>query len=291
MSRPPHLDTRTGQRQRYSFETPLEMHAPSQFPDSASQLAIPTTTGTTIQPCPDQQPHEQHQHQQPPSFHYTSQEQPTRGATNEKERHLQREGFIPTYSKYPPLEQHPALHPSLADVPQPQIAQLHQAPYHSSPPPGSPGPLPVKTNQEAPIRDDAISITPDANPLQSPTSPYFPPPTITKSQTPQISDWDPYHQPGQIMHPNQEVKGGTWSYGLCECSNIGTCCLGLLCPCILYGKTQHRLSMKSKKEDPTNMLGYGMCNASCTAMAVLCGGQCKLLSTGELQENIRIDLR
>lgn len=51
--------------------------------------------------------------------------------------------------------------------------------------------------------------------------------------------------------------------------------MGLLCPCILYGKTQHRLSLKSRKEDPTNMLGYETCNGSCTAMALLCGCQCK----------------
>ena len=96
------------------------------------------------------------------------------------------------------------------------------------------------------------------------------------SQPPPIADLSMFHQPGQIMHTNQEVQGGTWTHGLCDCSNIGTCCLGIICPCILYGKTQHRLSMKSRKEDPTNMLGYDTCNGSCTAMALLCGCQCKL---------------
>jgi hypothetical protein len=109
--------------------------------------------------------------------------------------------------------------------------------------------------------------------LHSPRLPRFPPPIMTSA--PNTTSPMSYHQPGQIAHPNQVVRGGTWSHGLCECSSIGTCCLGLLCPCILYGRTQYRLSMKSKKEDPTNMLGYETCNGSCTAMALLCGCQCK----------------
>jgi Cys-rich protein (TIGR01571 family) len=81
------------------------------------------------------------------------------------------------------------------------------------------------------------------------------------------------HLPGQIAHPNQMTTGGGWSTGLCECSDIGTCCLGLTCPCILYGRTQYRLLRKSRGEDPTNMLGYETCNGSCTAMALFCGCQ------------------
>ncbi|KAJ5496695.1 hypothetical protein N7463_008682 [Penicillium fimorum] len=146
----------------------------------------------------------------------------------------------------------------------------------SSPPLISPGPLPLKVNPEAPARSETMSIVPDENPLQSPKSPYFPPPSRAATlRTPQPDDLSVYHQPGQSMHPNQEVKGGGWSNGWCEFSNFGTCCLGMLCPCILYGRTQYRLSMKSKKEDPTNMLGYETCNASCTGMGLLCGCQCK----------------
>ncbi|KAJ5558379.1 hypothetical protein N7461_002351 [Penicillium sp. DV-2018c] len=143
-----------------------------------------------------------------------------------------------------------------------------------SSPPGSPGPLPLKVNPEAPPRSETVNIVPDANPLQSPTSPYFPPPTrAVTSHDPEPNDLSSYHRPGQSLHPNQEVQGGGWSNGLCELSNLGICCLGLICPCILYGRTQHRLSMKSKKQDPTNMLGYETCNGSCTAMGLLCGCQ------------------
>ncbi|KAJ5952106.1 uncharacterized protein N7479_010519 [Penicillium vulpinum] len=141
-------------------------------------------------------------------------------------------------------------------------------------PPVSPGPLPLKVNHECPPQSDTVAIVPDENPLQSPKSPYFPPPTrVATSHAPQPDDLSAYHQPGQAIHPSQE--GGGWSNGLCEFSSFGICCLGILCPCILYGRTQHRLSMKSRKEDPTNMLGYETCNASCTGMGLLCGCQCK----------------
>lgn len=269
MSRPLHLGTRVGQNQRYSFiETPLEMHAPAQYPDPSSPPALPATTSPAPQPPqpPATQPPSQQREQQ---IHYP---------TTEMERQLQQEGIIPTYSNYPPPEQHPAHYAPYAEAPQ-QPQPVHSPHYsysHYNPPPNSPGPLPVKTNPDAPHRSETMSVAPDANPLQSPKIPYFPPPTTaTASQAPATDDLSSYHQPGQIVHPNQEVQGGTWSHGLCECSNIGTCCLGVICPCILYGKTQYRLSMKSKKGDPTNMLGYETCNGSCTAMALLCGCQCE----------------
>jgi Cys-rich protein (TIGR01571 family) len=176
---------------------------------------------------------------------------------------------------------HPYATQSYTHIPDQQrgIEQPQQYTSYTEPPrspPNSPGPLPVKVNLEAPTRSETLPIAPDENPLQSPKSPYFPPPTrATTSHAPQPDDLGAYHQPGQTTHPNQEIKGGGWSNGLCEFSNFGICCLGLLCPCILYGRTQHRLSMKSRKEDPTNMLGYETCNGSCTAMGLLCGCQCK----------------
>ncbi|KAJ5269532.1 hypothetical protein N7505_005290 [Penicillium chrysogenum] len=174
---------------------------------------------------------------------------------------------------------HPYATQSYTHIPDQQrgIEQPQQYASYTEPPsspPNSPGPLPVKVNPEAPTRSETLPIAPDENPLQSPKSPYFPPPTrATTSHTPQPDDLGAYHQPGQTTHPNQEIKGGGWSNGLCEFSNFGICCLGLFCPCILYGRTQHRLSMKSRKEDPTNMLGYETCNGSCTAMGLLCGCQ------------------
>ncbi|KAL9593234.1 MAG: hypothetical protein Q9219_007634 [cf. Caloplaca sp. 3 TL-2023] len=80
------------------------------------------------------------------------------------------------------------------------------------------------------------------------------------------------HRPGQVAHPNAVVEP-EWKHGLCELDTL--CCVGLCCPCIVYGKTQYRISRKTQKEDPTNMLGYESCNGSCGLMALACGFQCK----------------
>jgi Cys-rich protein (TIGR01571 family) len=85
------------------------------------------------------------------------------------------------------------------------------------------------------------------------------------------------HQPGQIAHPNMEMndsKSHEWKHSLCGCSgDIGTCITGLFCPCILYGRTSYRLSQKSDKKDPTDMLGYSTTNGHCMLMGVACGLQ------------------
>ncbi|KAL5343188.1 PLAC8 family-domain-containing protein [Aspergillus crustosus] len=191
--------------------------------------------------------------------------------TAQNTRRLERTQYaIPStdHVQSPDIQQHPANYAPFADHTPQQAAIEH---------PSSPGPLPIKTDPYIqPHHQDQRPphIAPDANPLQSPTIPYFPPPV--KSPVPQApagNDLASYHRPGQISHPNQQIQGGGWSHGLCDCTSIGACCLGLICPCILYGRTQHRLSMRSRKEDPTNMLGYETCNGSCTAMALLCGCQ------------------
>ena len=79
------------------------------------------------------------------------------------------------------------------------------------------------------------------------------------------------HRPGQVAHPNATIDP-EWKHGLCEVDTL--CCVGLCCPCVVYGKTQYRLSRRTQKEDPTNMLGYESCNGSCALMSVACGFQC-----------------
>ncbi|KAL2845592.1 PLAC8 family-domain-containing protein [Aspergillus pseudodeflectus] len=239
------LDTSgIGVNQRYSFvQTPVELSPPSQ---PGSRLPSPPTARSTWST-----------HRPPP-------------VDIEKAQHLPQN---PSNVYAPDLQQHPANYAPFAEpVPQQPATRL----------PNSPGPLPAKIDysthgsaQDHENSQHKLSIVPDANPLQSPKIPYFPPPATTPvPQVPTGNDLATYHRPGQISHPNQEIRGGGWTHGLCDCSSsIGTCCLGLVCPCILYGKTQHRLSMRSKKEDPTNMLGYEACNGSCTAMALLCGCQ------------------
>lgn len=181
---------------------------------------------------------------------------------------------------------HPALFAPYADESEGQsdrpaapTSPSPQPPYQS--PPHSPGPLPIKEHHHHP-RPPPVHpgpIVPDANPLQTPRSPpaargTFPP--MVRREATVLDEAHPDHLPGQISHPEQQIKGGTWSTRFGEFSDIGTCCLGLWCPCILYGRTQYRLVRKSRREDPTNLLGYEACNGSCTAMALLCGCQCLL---------------
>ncbi|KAJ5966208.1 hypothetical protein N7481_012922 [Penicillium waksmanii] len=205
---PLQLNTQVGQSQRYSFiETPLEMNARTQNYDLESpppMPANPTPAHRQEQPTPEQ-PIQQPQ---------------TAVVYQEREQESQvDEGSIPTYSRYPQFDQHPVHFAPAAGTPQPQLLQhqIHmQSPqYAYGQPPCSPGPLPPKVNAEPPRRADTFTITPDANPLQSPRSPFFPPPpSSAPSQTPAIDDLATYHQPGQIMHPNQEVMGGAWHHGL-----------------------------------------------------------------------------
>lgn len=79
------------------------------------------------------------------------------------------------------------------------------------------------------------------------------------------------HHPGQVSHPNATIDP-KWKHGLCEIDTL--CCTGLLCPCVLYGKTQYRLSKKEQKQDPTDLLSYEAVNGSCGIMAAACGLQC-----------------
>ncbi|KAL2865145.1 DUF614 domain protein [Aspergillus lucknowensis] len=230
-----HLDTsNVGANQRYSFvQTPLEMSPPSQ---TSPQLPSPPTV------------HNTHSGRRPLPL--------------DIEKSLF-DSQNPDHVRSPDIQQHPANFAPFAET------FPHQA---ATRPPNSPGPLPAKTDHKAQGDEHSsylnLPIAPDANPLQSPKIPYFPPPATSSASQAPAGD-----TPGRTSHPDQQVIGGGWSHGLCSCSSIGTCCLGLLCPCILYGRTQHRLSLRSRKEDPTNMLGYETCNGSCTAMALLCGCQ------------------
>ncbi|CAI6334185.1 unnamed protein product [Periconia digitata] len=51
------------------------------------------------------------------------------------------------------------------------------------------------------------------------------------------------------------------------CSPIGTCCMAWFCPCILHGKTRHRVRNNG------DMSSYSCCNSSCM-------GFCGLLACG-----------
>ncbi|PYH43787.1 DUF614 domain protein [Aspergillus saccharolyticus JOP 1030-1] len=265
MNRQLHLDTSNldGGDQRYSFlATPLEMRAPGGvFRHTPVPASAPTHLAAEQGNVPEQ----------------------VQPCSNEKAQHI-KDG-LNSYDLLsgPDIQQHPANYAPFADdIPRSEKAEAVVPDYAHACPPQSPGPLPIKVNTnsaEHTLSSHATAVAPDTNPLHSTSLPQFPPPVATTiTATPTAHDILAYHQPGQIVHPNQVVKGGTWRTSLCGCTDIGSCCLGLICPCILYGRTQHRLHTMSRGEDPTNMLDHHVCNGSCTAMALFCGCQWFLAS-------------
>lgn len=146
----------------------------------------------------------------------------------------------------------------------------------------SPGYPQAKSRMDLHKEQKTIHIAPDENPL-SPMSP-----TSTKNLENDHVGFDSVidnHLPGQAMHASQCIKGGTWKYGLCDCGDIGVCCAGAWCPCIVYGKTQYRLSRRSERKDATNVLGYSAFNGSCAAFALLCG--CNLILAAIQHSRVR----
>lgn len=197
--------------------------------------------------------------------------------------------YPPNAASPPPLSDHPA---NFAPYAEPSPMSPNPSGRSETPPvqPSNP-PKPARTSTTPqPVhaahaataadaqqrREKEWGVVPDDNPLASPTSTSTFPPNNNPHLGGQNAhhDQDTSHRPGQVMHPSQQIRGGVWSHSLCDCSDVGVCCTGVWCPCILYGRTQYRLSMKSERKDPTNMLGYETCNASCTGMALLCGCQC-----------------
>lgn len=159
----------------------------------------------------------------------------------------------------------------------------------------SPGALPYKTPispiSAAPIRkdtpnssytsqtrykiqthaDDSVPYSPHDFPTHTIASPHavFSPGAATGPNGLDFSA----HQPGQIRHPNMDLSSDrAWKHGLCSCTpDVSTCLTGLFCPCILSGRTAYRLSQKSKKADPTDLLGHSATNGHCLAMSLACG--------------------
>lgn len=162
-----------------------------------------------------------------------------------------------------------------------QEAALYPGPYHKSQADLSSHALPLRdpnVKQPSPelpkqtSRDTKpIHINPDENPLE-PNSPIVSSRQATfnwSSMTPQDNN-NMRFSTTAITKP-QAIQGGTWEHGACSCVDPSTCMTGIFCPCVLYGKTQYRLSLRSEKKDPTNMLGYSTLNGSCVTWALLCG--------------------
>lgn len=170
-----------------------------------------------------------------------------------------------------PVGVHPAFFaPYKEQTPAPQPA-TQQAEQQTAP--ASPGPIPIKIHPVA---------SPSPAPVAAIQPVYTPDNHEQRLGVDRRETYNPdslqgpnggleNHRPGQVAHPNSSVDP-QWKHGLCEPDVL--CCTGLVCPCIIYGKTMYRLSQKAQRQDPTDLLGYESCNGSCGLMAVACGFQC-----------------
>lgn len=171
------------------------------------------------------------------------------------------------YNLEPPHEVHPALYAPLAEPTKPseqaQVTDIRQPA----------GALPNKTDEQptSPVYSSTYTQR-ETEPTRATsnvahTRNFYNPDSLAG---PNIVLEN--HHPGQVSHPNAMVDP-KWKHGLCEIDTL--CCAGLFCPCILYGKTQYRLSKREKKQDPTDLLSYKPVNGSCGIMAAACGLQCR----------------
>ncbi|KAF2453595.1 PLAC8 family-domain-containing protein [Lineolata rhizophorae] len=167
---------------------------------------------------------------------------------------------------------------------QPSPFQHQRSPSHSLPsqPAEEPRPDPSYTPYANLSNSAAGSAVSPSGTVGSPRGdvPIFSPDNISGPNGPPIG----LHQPGQIAHPNMDLHAGgggdsggrqQWRHGLCECSgDCGTCLMGLFCPCVLYGRTAYRLEQRSKRKDPTDLLGWEKFNWHCGIMGAACGLWC-----------------
>ena len=240
---------------RYSYlATPVEMQA-STFQQSSSP------TNSTIDESPIS-PREEYTHPDPRTIAYSQMQ-----AQNVPERTGSPYGFPP------PKQVHPAYFAPFSEYPD---TQRQQQTLSEGVPPSTNDPLHAYKDVKSPTMDQKPRVSNDRkdNGLSQTFAP--PPKQATQIYAPDSLGGPngalENHRPGQVAHPNSAINP-EWRHGLCEPD--ATCCLSLFCPCIVYGKTQYRLSKKAQKQDPTDLLGYEAVNGSCGMMAVACGFQCK----------------
>lgn len=177
----------------------------------------------------------------------------------------------------------PPLPPMPADLLPPKIIEPDHAPFT----PISAGPTKRRLSEYnapiSPISGPIVSADQPYSPHSfrkpdQPNQPIFSPDAVFSPHSahgPNGLDFS-LHQPGQVKHPNMDISATTqskkWKHGLCACApDVSTCLTGMFCPCILYGRTSYRLSQKSSKKDPTDLLSYKSTNGSCLLMSAACG--------------------
>ena len=231
---------------RFSFmETPLESER-STF-ETYHQFSSPTNSTIDESPISPASPSKGL-----PAYPYGPQGTPENPLPTEKAQaqspHEVHPAFFAPYSPESPAQQQ-------------QPAVLNE--------PQSPRPIPLKEKEHHP--------PPAAIPINN----TFEPPPVSAVERRETYNPDSMagpngapvenHRPGQVSHPNASVNPH-WKHGLCEPDVL--CCMGVMCPCMVYGKTMYRLSRKASKQDPTDVLGYESCNGSCGLFAAACGFQC-----------------
>jgi hypothetical protein len=177
----------------------------------------------------------------------------------------------------------PQPQPQPQSAPQQQTRRSSTIPMQSEADARQPQPHPQSpTKKTSAIQPDHVQIPYSPNHITTPTQPIFAPSAAIgpNGLAPSM------HQPGQVAHPNMSDPTGSASsksafqHSLCECSgDMGTCFTGLFCPCILDSRTAYRMGRRSKKLDPTDMLGFSSCNGRCGVMGVfgVCGLCCEFL--------------
>ncbi|KAF2762812.1 PLAC8-domain-containing protein [Pseudovirgaria hyperparasitica] len=243
---------------------------------SPYNFAPPTETHPAFYALPQAQHPVQ---QQLPQHQMPQQQYPSRTQTPQ---HPSRTTTPYQHTQQPALPMHQ--YPSRTTTPHQQAQYPPETPK-SPPPPLSPplSPRPMKSDRDDDIKnrhDTPLSPARTWTPHQAQT-PTLPPQAIFAPDAlvgPNGAQLD-IHKPGQIVHPNMNHnlpgEDSTWMNGLCGCgSDVGTCMTGFFCPCIVYGKTAYRMSLKSEKKDPTDMLGWSAVNGQCCCMAASCGLWC-----------------
>lgn len=296
---PVHVNTNINAHNRaFSYaQTPIE-HQAYYYTSSPNDPPLPQSPTTPIDPRPQSiyvphnppaQPQPQQTHVSAPAYTEKTQFSPTspQGGTLP---------FSPVSPNYPPRvhtqpQNHHArqlsnlspINTSIAAYNMPQVPPTPHS--HKSQASPLPHKTPVTPISAAPLKKDPDHPLSPNNRKSYAAEPYSP---HGFASTPTHAVFSPHsahgpngldfalHQPGQIAHPNMDLSAkGTsheWKHSLCECSgDISTCLTGLFCPCILYGRTSYRLSQKSDKKDPTDMLGYKSTNGHCMLMGISCG--------------------
>ncbi|KAH0607196.1 uncharacterized protein H6S33_003184 [Morchella sextelata] len=140
---------------------------------------------------------------------------------------------------------------NLPSFPPPPTSETHPGPATSPPPTHNLPPVPPEPAYNSRAAAAERPITPKT-PIYTPSGASGPNGGV--------------HAPGQIGHPNQQHGREEYQHGMCDCfSDIGTCCTGYWCPCILYSRTKHRV----KTSPDSNINEFKAFNPHCMAFCAL----------------------